>query len=247
MEGKDTKRIGNPKAIKLDRLSKLALPSALKDSVYEIIKDMIVHLDPKDGEQLRVEAIANRMGISRTPVREALLRLESEGLVRTVPRVGFFVKGITKQDLRELFELREITEGYAAEKAAVLISGEDIARIEELQSQSKQAVDEGDFERFIGMEAELHSLIIKNSRNSRLLKMIESIKELTYRERLLSLRSPENVKLSVEEHQRIVEALRNRDGKLAGKLMRAHIRAVQNRLLEFLDLPAEKYDEKDRE
>ena len=106
----------------------------LKDSVHSMIKEMILDQDLKPGDQLPVEALALEMKVSRTPVREALLRLENEGLVRAVSRVGFFVQGISKQDLHELFELREITEGYAAGKSALRMSEKDVELAVELHS-----------------------------------------------------------------------------------------------------------------
>lgn len=211
-------------------------PVELKDAVYEMVRKMILSLDLKAGEQLPVEALAKWTGTSRTPVREALLRLESDGLVYAISRVGFFVKGISKRDLRELFELREITEGYAAEKSVEYISDADISRMENLQAESVSEVSRGNLQNFLEFETELHDLIIRKSGNAQLLKMLESIKGLTYRERLLSINSLENVNKSVEEHGQIIVALKSRDRQGAGDSVRAHISAVKERLLQSLEL-----------
>ncbi len=237
---------------KADRLDGLVKPAGLKDWAYETIKTMILDLAFIAGEQLDIKTLSGQMRISRTPLREALLRLESEGLVRAKPRVGFFVRGVTKQDLRELFELRELTEGYAAEKAAQRLSAADFAYIEELQRKSEEAVAAGDLERFTEAEIGLHSLILDKSENRRLLQMIESIKDLTHCERMMAVRSQEdakkslvlaNVRESVEEHRRIVEALCRKDGRMAGQAMRRHIRAVAERLLKFLSLPEQESED----
>lgn len=229
-----------------DGFDGLVKPSGLKDWAYETIKKLILDLAFSAGEQLDVKALSEKMRISRTPLREALLRLESEGLVRAEPRVGFFVSGVTKQDLRELFELREITEGYAAEKAARRLTDSDFDHLEELQRSSEEAVGVGDLERFTEVEIGIHSLILNSSQNRRLLQMIESIKDLTYCERMMAVRTQEeakkslilaNVSESVREHRRIVDALRQKDCALAGRAMVDHIRAVKTRLLEFLGLP----------
>jgi DNA-binding GntR family transcriptional regulator len=212
-------------------------PSDLKDWACETIKKMILNAEVEAGEQLHIETLSEQMGISRTPIREALLRLESEGLVRSASRVGFFVQEVTKQDLNELFELREILESYAAAKAAPLIRDEEIEIIGNLQNQAVKAVQSGNLKRFIETDIALHSLILNNSKNQRLMKMLESIKDLTYRERILSLRSARNVEESLKEHQKIFEALKRRDGNLAGQMMREHISAIKERLLSFLDLP----------
>jgi len=215
----------------------------LKDSVYSMIKNMILEQDFKPGDQLPVETLAVQMNISRTPVREALLRLESEGLVRAVSRVGFFVQGLTKQDLHELFELREITEGFAAGKAAERMSDKGIEIVAELHRKADAAVGAADLSRFIELETQLHGLILESSGNQRLLGMVASIKDLTYRERLLSTQSLENVKKSITEHGRIVEALRGRNPQAAEEAMKAHIRAVHERLLSALDLPESNTEE----
>jgi DNA-binding GntR family transcriptional regulator len=215
----------------------------LKDSVYSMIKEMILDQDLRPGDQLPVEALAAEMKVSRTPVREALLRLESEGLVHAVSRVGVFVQGISKQDLHELFELREITEGYAAAKSASRMSDNDLDLAGELHRESSRAVDDGDLARFIELETSLHGLILESSGNRRLLQMVASLKDLTHRERVLSTQSLENVKKSVTEHGRIVDALRSRDSRRAEEAMKAHIQAVHERLLDVLDLPESNAEE----
>ncbi len=214
-------------------------PSELKDWAYTTIKQMILDSEFGVNEQLPVGALSERLHISRTPIREALLRLESEGLVRAASRVGYFVQGITRQALSELFELRALTEGYAAEKAAAMVSQEEHARLEELHQTGVQAVEEGDLSRFMEMEVALHTLILQLSRNRRLVRMVGSIEDLIHRERILSLNSLENVKMSLDEHRQIVDALRSRDPRRSGKAMRAHIEAVRERLLGFLDLNEE--------
>ncbi len=222
--------------------SDLARPSELKDWAYETIKQMILNSEFKADEQLPIEALAQQLHISRTPIREALLRLESEGLVRAASRVGFFVQGITRREFSELFELRALTEGYAAEKAAAVLSDKDIVRLEDLHRAGTEAVDQGDLPRFMEMEVALHTLILQLARNRRLVRMVDSIKDLTYRERVLSLRSLENVKTSLAEHRKILDALRARKPVRARQAMQAHIEAVRRRLLSFLDLPEEELD-----
>ena len=211
-------------------------PSDLKNWAYETIKRGILNVEINAGEQLRIESLTEQLGISRTPIREALLKLESEGLVRAVSRVGFFVCGITKKDLRELFELREVLESYAAEKAAGFLDQEDIQMLKGYQKRAGEAIKEGNTAEFMEMEISIHSLILRKADNNRLIKMIDGIKDLIHRERILSLQSSENIRESFKEHSRIIEALKNRDPKAAGKMMRSHILAVQGRLMGFLDL-----------
>lgn len=211
-------------------------PSNLKDWAYDTIKQLILTLNVKPGEQLHIEDLSKKMKVSRTPIREALLKLESEDLVEANARVGFFVKRITKKDLDELFEIREITESYAAKKAALLVKDSDVAWIDKLQKEAVRAVKKGKLNEFNEKEIALHTFIIEKSQNQRLLKLVESIKDLTYRQRLLALESMDNVKKSLTEHQKIINALQNRNSNLAAKLMSNHISAVKNRMLAILDM-----------
>lgn len=211
-------------------------PSALKDWAYDTIKESILNLRIAPGTQLHIEDLADQLGISRTPIREALLRLESDGLVRAVPRVGFFVTEITRRDLEELFELRALLEGHAAERVASVLTGDELAHIDRLLEASVSAVERGDLDRFLEAEIAFHTLLIERTPNRQLIAMMESLRDLTYRERMLSLESLENVRESLAEHQRIVVALHQRDGELAGRLMREHICAIRDRMLQFVDL-----------
>jgi len=212
-------------------------PLNLKDWAYDTIKQLILTFNVEPGEQLHIEDLSKKMNVSRTPIREALLKLESEDLVEANARVGFFVKRITKKDLRELFEIREITESFAARKAAQLIKDTDLAWINKLQKEAVTAVKAGNLNEFNEKEIALHAFIIEKSQNQRLLKLVESIKDLTYRQRILALKSMDNVKKSLTEHQEIITALQNRNSKLAGKSMSNHISAVKNRMLDILDMP----------
>lgn len=215
---------------------KLTKPKDLKNWAYETIKNNILNMQVEPREQLRIEDLAKLMNVSRTPIREALLRLESEGLVKASSRVGFFVVEITRDDLEELFELRKLTEGYAAEKAAVLMTAEDVERMSAIHQQAVTAFANNDLMKFNEHETALHDYLIRHSGNQRLLKMIEGLKDLTYRERLLALRLRENVEQSIEEHWRLIEALRERNAERAGALMQEHLENVKNRLLTAMDL-----------
>jgi len=178
--------------------------------------------------------------VSRTPVREALLRLERDGLVRVVPRVGFFVQEITKRDLTELFELRELLETHAARKAASRLTDAELAAARALLEEGRDAVSQQDLTKFLETEIEFHTLVIERSNNRWLAVMMESVRDLTYRVRVLSLQSLENLQQSCEEHQRIFDALVARDGDAAGLRMSEHIRNVKTRLLEFPQVPEDK-------
>jgi DNA-binding GntR family transcriptional regulator len=214
-------------------------PIGLTDWAYETIKELILTLKVAPGTQLQIETLADQMGVSRTPVREALLRLEQVGLTQVVPRVGVFVTGTSKRDLEELYELRELLESRATQEAAQSLSDEDLDHVDRLLEESKTAVEKGDVEKFLEIEIAFHSLLTEAARNRRLISIMDGLRDLTYRWRIISLRSQENVRLSLIEHQGIAQALRQRNGSKAGKLMGDHIRSARERMIGEFDLDDE--------
>ena len=212
-------------------------PPELKDWAYDVVKHAIVNLDVAPGDQLSIADLSEQLDVSRTPVREALLRLESDGLVRAVARVGFFVTEVTKRDLRELFILRELLEGHAAEIAAPMVTDADLEELESLHRKSTTLAESGDRRGFIEYETMFHQYILDRCGNRRLIDMMDSLNDLTSRERLLSVRVSGNVEHSCREHSCIVEALRSRDFKAAGECMRRHLASSRQRLLAGLVLP----------
>jgi len=211
-------------------------PKGLTDWAYETIKELILTLKVAPGTQLQIEMLAEQMGVSRTPVREALLRLEQDGLTQIVPRVGVFVTGISKRDLEELYELRELLESRATEEASQRLTDDDLDHIDRLLEESKTAVKQGEVEKFLETEIAFHQILTEGARNRRLISIMDSLRDLSYRWRIISLKSQENVRLTLIEHQGIAQALRQRDGPKAGKLMGDHIRSARERMIEEIDL-----------
>lgn len=219
----------------MQKMPQLRKPSALKDWAYETIKQNILDMHFPPGTNICIEELSEQLDVSRTPIREALLRLESDGLVRSVPRVGFFVIQITKRDLEELFELRILLESYAARKAASNLTDEDVTQLEHLNREAALGVEQEDRQRFLEAEVAFHTLIIDRTQNGRLIEVMRGLEELTHRERLLSLESADNVRQTLTEHQHIAEAMQQRDAELAAQRMQEHLQAAKQRLLSLYD------------
>lgn len=209
-------------------------PAALTDWTYQYLKKSILNLDFRPGEQLHIEEFTKKLEVSRTPIREAFLRLATEGLVDVRPRVGYFVSDITEQDIRDLFEVREIVETRAARQAAEALTDEELEKLKTLLEESEQAVKEGDFKTYINNDVEFHDYLQKHVSNQRLLAVMESLNDLTHRERVLSTRMNINIKCTLVEHGKIVEALVDRDGKAASDFMAEHLKNVCQRLVDFI-------------
>jgi DNA-binding GntR family transcriptional regulator len=210
-------------------------PPALKDWAYNKIKEDILDLRVPPGSKLPVNRLANELGISRTPIREALNQLHCEGLVLVESRVGFFVAPMVKQDLEDLFEIRILLESYAAQKTALSITENDLSHLEELNNACLRAIEMGSEDSFLKVDISLHGLIISRAGNPRLLSFIQDIEDLTHRELSLGVRSIENVRASISEHQHLLEALRQRDSELASKAMYEHLCNVKERVIKILD------------
>jgi DNA-binding GntR family transcriptional regulator len=209
-------------------------PTALTDWTYQYLKEKILNLEIKPGEQVHIEEFTEKLEVSRTPIREAFLKLASEGLIEVRPRVGYFVVDITEQDIRDLFEIREIIETRAAKKAAGLLSDEELDGMKNLISESYKAVESGDFQTYISNEIEFHGYLQKHIQNKHLSAFMDSLNDLTHRERVMSIQAVENIKETLIEHQRILDGLVKRDGNLAEWYMGEHLHNVSERLVKHL-------------
>lgn len=209
-------------------------PIGLTQWVYIRIKAGILNLDFSPGSQLQVDELSGELEVSRTPVREALLRLQKDGLVDVVPRVGFFVTKFATRDLEELYELREILESRAVYDAVQSMTEVESKKITEIYAATQKAVEKEDATGFLDAEIAFHNFLTETSHNKRLVAMVESMRDLTYRWRILSLNSKEDMRASLKEHKKIAEAVQNRDAVVASTLMGEHIRNAKNRIVRMI-------------
>lgn len=209
-------------------------PIGLTEWVYVRIKAAILNLDFAPGSQLQVEDLSREMEVSRTPVREALLRLQKDGLVDVLPRVGFFVTRFATKDLEELYELREILESRAVFDAVQIMKENEMNKFMEIYDSTRTAVEKEDATGFLDAEIAFHNFLTETSHNKRLVAMVESMRDLTYRWRILSLNSKEDIRASLTEHKQIADAVQNRDAALASRLMGEHIQNAKNRIVRMI-------------
>jgi DNA-binding GntR family transcriptional regulator len=237
-------RMNYYRGVTLNQFTELKKPVALTDWAYQWIKGEILSLTLSPGAQLNINNLTEELNISRTPIREALLRLEKDGLVRVIPRAGFYVTEITRRDLEELYEIRELLESRAIEEAVNNMSDLDLKLIDGNIKGSHLSVRDKEVDNFLRLEIEFHTFLINHSSNQRLISIMESLHDLTLRWRTLSVRSLENLNLSYEEHQRIAQAVKARDSKKASQLMSEHIRNSQARILQQVENYQESRDNK---
>lgn len=227
-------RIGDTLHALLARPSQGAFPS-LADTLYDGLWKRIVNLEFPPGTRLSDEALAREMGVSRTPVREALNRLSQVGLVRVEARRGFFVPTVTPEDVAELYDLRTALEVYATRQATPLLTEEDLAPHRERQRQAHErasSAEPGAVDDFYQADLLFHDLIHQRGGNRRSMRILADVMgQLS----LLSLRTaqlPHRRLVAIEEHARILDALARRDPAEATAAMEAHIQGVKRRVLE---------------
>ncbi|MEA2579732.1 MAG: hypothetical protein QOE83_624 [Actinomycetota bacterium] len=196
------------------------------DWVYEEVRQAIIELRLKPGEPLREATMADQLGVSKTPVREALARLEQEGLVETTSFKGAVVSDYSPTDLQEIYELRELLEGAAARAAAASASEETLRRLAVLVSESAELAAKDDLEGLAALLGAFDLLIYDQVANERIRALIENLKAHLARIGRLTEDIPGRVKASVEEHAAIVDAITARDPDRAERAMRTHIRSV---------------------
>jgi DNA-binding GntR family transcriptional regulator len=215
----------------------LQKPQALNAWVYDHVKSLICNIVIKPGEQINIEHLADELGVSRTPVREALLRLQQDGLVQFIPRVGCFCTDITNQDMEDIFEFREILEPYMARKATPRLTDQDLQHVRQSFQPLTQEIASGQYQGFLQSEIEFHNLLIECAGNRKIAEVMNGLNDHLLRVRVLSLSSHEHVERSFNEHIAVLEALERRDAEGAGDAMARHVRQVRERMLCFLDLP----------
>ena len=192
----------------------------LREKILETIRDAILKGTLKPGERVSEPDLAERFGISRTPIREAFRQLESEGYLQVIPRKGAVVASLSERDVEEFYAIKIILEGFAARMAAENLSDKDIERLEVINEKLGQIAKEGDVKTFFRVHNEFHELFIKAAGNERLYEMINQLVMKFKRLRLASLSQPGRMEISVEEHRNMIQAFKNHDGDKADSLVR---------------------------
>jgi DNA-binding GntR family transcriptional regulator len=199
-------------------------------AAYEAIREGIIRGDLKPGQPITEESLSKLLNVSRTPIREALIRLESEGLVAIHKNKGAFIRQITPVDIAEILQLRVLLEGYAARACIRSISMTEVAK---LQKKLKACGKRGGHHREkLALGSRIHHLIIESAGNERLRRLNEMlISQIVWVQSYASL-IPGRTDRSYYEHLEILQAITDRDGDRAEAAMRKHL---ENTLHELLD------------
>lgn len=204
----------------------------LSRKVYKALRVAIVQEKIKPGSRLSELKIAKQMGISRTPVREAIHKLSSEGFVELLPNQGIIVNNISVKDLEEVLNIRSALEGLSARLAAKKIKIKDIEKIECILQKMRDIAEQKDAHRYIELSSQFQDIILRVSGNQRLKKMRNNFNDLSRRFSAQSLEVSSRFKISIREHEDILEALKKGDEYQAQKFSEIHVQNVLKNIIE---------------
>ena len=230
-------------------LNPLVQTQSAKARAYQTLKEAIILLELPPGTPLTERNIAEQLGISKTPVREALLMLQRDGLVEQTDYRGTTVASLTLRDVLDVLEVRQALEGYAVRLAAQDFNRTQFAELEEIIRKGSKALEDNDQAAAMQAVSGFHDYIASHLKNERLKSVIDNLADHTARFRTLSAQIPEAIGRSTEEHWAILQAMEARDAQAAEMIVRQHLRHLATQFAESVragrfailspDLPAE--------
>lgn len=215
--------------IKLEPMDDSSLP--LRDVVFKTLRKAILKGQLQPGKRLMEIHLADALGVSRTPVREAIRKLELEGLVIMTPRKGAQVARISRKHLEDIVEVRRALEVLAVELACDRIDESALKELDEINQNFRDSLYISDPEQMAQINDNFHDIIFQAAGNEWLMQLMMKNRDQFYRYKIEHLKSRNSKELMVDEHQKIIDALRQRDTELACKTMREHIKKHRDAVL----------------
>jgi len=216
-------------------LTPISTPVSREQQAYERIKEAILTFKLKPGQSLVENELASQLDISKTPVRDALLRLEKEGLVTRVLYKGASVAELNQRKMEEIFEIRAALEGLATYLATPFITKEEVLEAQRLVNAHAAALASGDIREASRLNRLFHELIVRKSPNQWLKDILSNLEDHLRRYRMLSSFQGDRRDKSIVEHQRILDAIQRKDPEAAEKAMREHLMSVLSDLVRVHD------------
>ena len=195
----------------------------LRDVVFKTLREAILRGDLKPGERLMELQLASKLGVSRTPIREAIRMLEQEGLAVTIPRKGAEVARMTLKDMEDVLEIREALDELAVQLACTRITEPQLARLQKVKEEFELFTNGDDVRQIAQADVAFHEIIYEATGNPKLVSMLNNLREQLYRYRVEYLKDSGNYPVLIREHETILEGLRARDIKKATCAMHEHV------------------------
>ena len=195
----------------------------LRDVVFNTLRQAILRGELKPGERLMEIQLANKLGVSRTPIREAIRKLELEGLVLMIPRKGAEVAEITEKSLRDVLEVRRALEELAVQLACEKITKEEIRELERVAKEFQQVVNSSDITEIAEVDVCFHDIIYTATDNQKLIQLLNNLREQMYRYRVEYLKRDGVFPQLIAEHEAIIRHIENNEKEKATEVMSRHI------------------------
>jgi DNA-binding GntR family transcriptional regulator len=207
------------------------LQATKTDRIYEGIKQLILRGELSNNAAVSENALARRFQVSRTPVREAIKRLELEGFVKVIPNQGIMIKEVSINEVKEIYDLRIAIEEFVVKELAELLSEDDFRVLEESLKKQEKALEKRDAIAFHEEDRKFHDYFMRSYGNTMIVDFISKLRDRIEGINVHLLRQPGNMNLFFREHGRIFEALRRRDAEEAARAMDEHLKGGKERLL----------------
>ena len=203
----------------------------LRDVVSEALRQAIREGVLKPGERLMEIQLADELGVSRTPIREAVRKLELEGFVVMMPRRGTYVADISLKDVVQVFEIRSALEELAAGLAAERITPDELEELERIVVEISEYIARDEFDKIVDAGIRFHGVLYRASRNSRLVDILHNLREQMLRFRSISMHYPGRLAATWEEHRQLVEYIANHNSVQARKIAKKHMENSEKTLI----------------
>lgn len=213
----------------------IGAPVPIREKVYSVIRNHILNGRLKPGERLKESRLAEEIKTSRTPVREALHLLEREGLLESIPRVGYRVKPLRWDEVEEICAIRTVNETLAARWAMKRMTPRELRALEKSILDSEKEVKAGELKAFVERDAEFHEILARASGSRRLLELCQMLRRHMLRYRMESLYRKETALGAIEGHREILESLRRKDEKGLEAALREHLEFAKQSIQTQID------------
>lgn len=206
----------------------------LREVIFNTLREAIIIGELKPGERLMEVQLAEKMGVSRTPVREAIRKLELEGLVDMVARRGAQVADLSVKDIMDVLEVRASLDGLATALSSVRITQDELKELKHINTQFTNYVEKENLQGTIKKDVEFHDIIYRSSRNEKLIQIANNLREQVQRFRVIYLKDFSSTKDIIKEHNDIFEAIQNKDSNNAQYLAQRHIKKQEESIINSL-------------
>lgn len=217
----------------------------LRDVVFNTLRQAILTGELKPGERLMEIHLADKLGVSRTPVREAIRRLELEGLVTMIPRRGAEVAQITEKSMSDVLEVRRALDALCAELACDRITPEELESLKKACDHFEQCIATGDAKKIAQADVALHDIIVRATGNQRLIQLVNNLSEQMYRYRFEYIKDSSQHENLVKEHRIIYQSIVDKEKETAAAAARTHIDNQKKAIMRQIRLERKKAEGKE--